>query len=72
MPPEISRATYTKKNLSLDFTEAISKLNYPKNSIKITKNDTESISKFTVKTSKNSIIFLRKKNQTTNQMIFSI
>ena len=61
MPPQISTASYTKKNLSLDFTEAISKLNYPKNSIKITKNDTETISKFTAKTSKNSIIFSEKK-----------
>ena len=62
MPPQISTASYSKKNLSIDFTEAISKLNYPKNSIKITKNDTESISKFTVKTSKNSINFLEKKS----------
>ena len=62
MPPQISTASYSKKNLSIDFTEAISKLNYPKNSIKITKNDTESISKFTVKTSKNSITFSEKKS----------
>ena len=62
MPPEISSSSYTKKSLSLNFTEAISKLNYPKNSIKITKNDTESISKFTVKTSKNSITFSEKKS----------
>ncbi|WP_066358719.1 calcium-binding protein [Aliarcobacter cryaerophilus] len=61
MPPEISSSSYTKKSLSLNFTEAISKLNYPKNSIKITKNDTETISKFTAKTSKNSIIFSEKK-----------
>ena len=33
-----------------------------KNSIKITKNDTESISKFSVKTSKNSITFSEKKS----------
>lgn len=62
MPPQVSTASYSKKNLSIDFTEAISKLNYPKNSIKITKNDTESISKFSVKTSKNSINFLEKKS----------
>lgn len=62
MPPQISTASYSKKNLSIDFTEAISKLNYPKNSIKITKNDTESISKFSVKTSKNSITFSEKKS----------
>ena len=62
MPPEISSSSYTKKSLSLNFTEAISKLNYPKNSIKITKNDTETISKFTAKTSKNSIIFSEKKS----------
>ena len=61
MPPEISSSSYTKKSLSLNFTEAISKLNYPKNSIKITKNDTETISKFSAKTSKNSIIFSEKK-----------
>ena len=72
MPPQISSATYTKKNLSLDFTEAISKLNYPKNSIKITKNDTESISNFTTKLSKNSIIFLEKKSNYKSDDFFHI
>ena len=72
MPPEISSATYTKKNLSLDFTEAISKLNYSKNPIKITKNDTESISNFTTKLSKNSIIFLEKKSNYKSDDFFHI
>ena len=72
MPPEISSATYTKKNLSLDFTEAISKLNDSKNPIKITKNDTESISNFTTKLSKNSIIFLEKKSNYKSDDFFHI
>ena len=72
MPPEISSATYTKKNLSLDFTEAISKLNYSKNPIKITKNDTENISNFTTKLSKNSIIFLEKKSNYKSDDFFHI
>lgn len=72
MPPEISSSSYTKKSLSLNFTEAISKLNYPKNSIKITKNDTESISKFTVKTSKNSITFSEKKSNYKSADFFHI
>ena len=70
MPPQISTASYSKKNLSIDFTEAISKLNYPKNSIKITKNDTETISKFTAKTSKNIIIFSEKKSKLQNSWFF--
>lgn len=72
MPPQISTASYTKKNLSLDFTEAISKLNYSKNPIKITKNDTESISKFSVKTSKNSITFSEKKSNYKSADFFQI
>lgn len=72
MPPQISTASYSKKNLSIDFTEAISKLNYPKNSIKITKNDTESISKFSVKTSKNSITFSEKKSNYKSDDFFHI
>lgn len=72
MPPEISSATYTKKNLSIDFKEAISKLNYSKNPIKITKNDTENISNFTTKLSKNSIIFLEKKSNYKSDDFFHI